>query len=128
MIRGDEEVVDHVAAIDLGDDLGRARQPPLRPDRGPIEIGLLEAVAEEDHLTGCGIDFRVRAHAERHGPGEIVTPDRVELPGHFIGSSFLGQRQETMGMMDDVDVGQELEAFGVRVRSGELRGWDEGGS
>jgi hypothetical protein len=61
----DRKVVDHVAAIDLCDHVGRMRHSSVGPDHRPIEVGRLQTVAEHDHLSGRRVDLRMRAHAER---------------------------------------------------------------
>jgi hypothetical protein len=37
-ILGDDEIVDQITAVDLGDHFGRPRDRPVRPDSSPVEI------------------------------------------------------------------------------------------
>ena len=58
------------------DDVGRVRDRAVSRDRRPHEVRLREVVPEQDHLTGRGVDPRVRARTcDRATPRERCGAD-----------------------------------------------------
>ena len=71
-------------------------------DDGPGEVRLLNLVAEQHHLPGDTVHFRMGTHAG-DGPAEVVQANGGEVRSDFVRRGALGQRQVPACMPDDVD-------------------------
>ena len=100
---GDDEVVHHGRHRHL--DLLAAHEPARGVHHVVAEERRHEAVAEEEHLAGLGVELRMRGHRPGEAPGEVVRPLGLERARiERVRRPTLPEREQAPRVPDDVRV------------------------